>query len=128
MKRLVLILVVTAVSIGATAQHAVIRHGGYRRSHVIISVGRPLYYSPYYYGYYDPFYYPFYPGYVYRYPGETRLELKIDDIRNDYRDKIWSARHDKSLSKAKRKKIIHQLKYERDQAINRAKRDYYKSR
>src|SRR5574338_259827 len=100
MKRLVIILMVTAVSLGATAQHGIIRHGGYRRSHVIVSVVRPVYYPPYFYGYYDPFYYPFYPGYVYHHLRETRLELKIDDIRNDYRDKIWSARHDKSLRKA----------------------------
>ncbi len=126
MKRLVLILVVTAVSLGATAQHAIVRHGGYPKSHVVVV--RPAYYPPYFYGYYDPFYYPFYPGYLNRYPGETRLELKIDDIRNDYRDKIWSARHDKSLSRPKRKEIIHHLKHDRDQAINQAKRDYYKSR
>lgn len=128
MKRLMLILLVTAVSSGAIAQHGFIRHGGYRRSHVVVSVIRPAFYPPYYYGYYDPFYYPFYPGYMYRHPGETRLELKIDDIRNDYRDKIWSARHDKSLSRAKRKEIIHQLKHDREQAINQAERDYYKSR
>jgi hypothetical protein len=128
MKRLILILMVIAVSLGATAQHVIAGHGGYRRSHVVVSVVRPVYYPPYMYGYYDPFYNPFYPGYAYHHNRETRLELKIDDIRNDYRDKIWSARHDKSLSKAKRKEIIHQLKHDRNQAINQAKRDYYKSR
>lgn len=123
MKRLLIVLTVSAISLGATAQHA--GHGGYARSHVVI-VRSPLYYPPYYGGYYDPFYYPFYRPY-YRYPGESRLELKLSDIRNDYQDKIWSARHDKSLSKAKRKKIIHELKHERTVAINKAKENYYKS-
>ena len=126
MKQLLMILMISMVSFGATAQHGYARHGGYHRSRVVVSVVRPVYYPPYFYGYYNPFYYPFYPAY--RYPHETRLEVQIDDIRNDYQDKIWSARHDKSLSRSKRKETVHQLKFERDQAINQAKLDYYKSR
>jgi hypothetical protein len=126
MKKLLIILIVSAVSLGASAQHGYTRHGGggYRRSHVVVSVGAPIY--PYYgYGYYDPFYSPFNRyGYA---PRETRLERKISDIRNDYRDKIWSARHDKSLRGSEKRETIHRLKQERDQAINDTKRNYYKS-
>lgn len=123
MKRLLMILVVTAISLGTSAQHGSIGHVRYHRTHVVVV--RPVYYPPYYYGYYNPFYYPFYPSY--RYPRESKLELKIDNIRNDYQDKIWSARHDKSLSRSKRKETVHQLKQERNDAINQAKMDYYKS-
>ena len=58
----------------------------------------------------------------------SNIKLRIDDIKNDYQDKIWSAKHDNSLSRAQRKKTVHELKHERDEAIIQAKRDYYKSR
>jgi len=124
MKKLLIILIVTALSLGVSAQHRHVIHRSYPRSQVIVGIRAPVY--PYYYrGYYDPFYSPYYRyGYS---PRETKLDLRIDDIRNDYQDKIWSARHDKSLSKVERKSTIHRLKHERDQAINEAKRNYYRS-
>jgi hypothetical protein len=122
-KLLIILLIVTGVSFSASAQHRYIR-SSYPRSHVVVSVGRPIY--PYYsYGYYDPFYYPYY-SYGY-YPRPSRLDLKIEDIRNDYQDKIWSAKNDNSLSKGERKRIVHRLKHERDQAIIQAQRNYYRS-
>ena len=125
MKKLLIILIVTILSLGATAQKRYTGRDGYARSHVVV-VGRPYYYYPHSYWYYDPFYYPYYPyGY---YPQESRLDIKIDGIRSEYQNKIWSARHDKSISKVKRKELIHQLKYQRDEAINKAKEDHYKSR
>jgi hypothetical protein len=124
MKKLMIILLfITGVSLGASAQRhfSGIRH--YPRSRVIISAGVPLYPN---YGYYDPFYSPAYRhGY---FPRESRLDVKIDDIKSDYQDRIWSARHDKSLSRAERKRTIHDLKYERDRAINEAKMNYYRTR
>ena len=115
---------ITVASLGASAQHRYYVHRPYTRSHVVVSVGRPVY--PY--GYYDPFYYPYYSRFGYYYsPGETKLELRIDDIRADYQDKIWSAKHNNNLSKAEKKRIVHSLKHERDQAINQAKRNYYRS-
>lgn len=125
MKRLLMILMISAVSLGATAQHGYVKGSRIRRPHVVVSVVRPAFYPPYYYGYYNPFYNPYLP--VYRYPGETKLEVKIDNIRNDYREKIWSARHDKSLSSAQKRETIHKLKHDRDQAINQMKLGYYKS-
>ena|SRR5882757_4727637 len=122
MKKLLIILVASGLAISASAQRY--SHGGgyYRgRSHVIISTGVYSPYSPY--GYYG---YPFYP-YPYGYAERpTRLELKIEDIRNDYQDKIWSARHDNTLSRRERKTTVHRLKHERDQAIIDARRNYYK--
>ena len=100
MKKVLIILFALAVSIGASAQKRYTNRGGYTRSHVIVTYGRPYYY-PHYYWYYDPFYYPY--GY---YPRESRLDIKIDGIRSEYQDKIWSARHDKRFSKAKRKELI----------------------
>jgi hypothetical protein len=123
-KLLIILLIVTGVSFSASAQHRYyVRHSSYPRSRISVAVGAPLY--PYYgYGYYDPFYTPIYR---YGYPRETKLELKIEDIRNDYEDRIWSARHNEGLSKAERRRIIHKLKHDRDVAINDAKRNYYRS-
>ena len=125
MKKILIVLIIATVSLSASAQKRYYGRG-YTNSHVIVTYGSPYYYYPRSYLYYDPFYYPYYPyGY---YPGETRLNIKIDQLRSEYQNKIWSARHDKSLSKPKRKELVHQLKYERDMAINKAKEDYYKPR
>ena len=119
MKKLVAILILTGLVMTASAQK--FYRGGYHsRPRVIVSAGV---YSPFY-----PYYgYPFYPyPYATYRDRPTRLDMKIDDIRNDYREKIWSARHDKSLSRQERKKTVHELKHDRDQAITDAKRNYYK--
>lgn len=118
-----LLIIVAAIGLAYSASAVPIPHGGrfyHSRPHVVVSAGI---YSPFY-----PYYgYPFYPypafGYAER---PTRLDLKIEDIQNDYKDKIWSARHDKSLSRHERKSTVEQLKHERDQAIIDTKRNYYK--
>ena len=118
-----MIVLAAGLALSASAQKYAYRSGFYRRPHVMISTGL---YSPFYpyYGYYG---YPYYPygtlGYRER---PTRLTMEIEDIHNDYQDKIWSARHDKSLSRQERKKTIHELKHERDQAISDSRRNYYK--
>jgi hypothetical protein len=121
MKKLLIILAATALVYSASAS-PIVRGGRFyhSRPHVVVSAGV---YSPFY-----PYYsYPFYPypaiGYAAR---PTRLELKIEDIQNDYKDKIWSARHDKSLGRQERKSTVQDLKHERDQGIIDTKRDYYK--
>ena len=126
MKKILIILLTTALALSASAQK--VYYGGrpyYGRSRVVISTG--LYRSYPLYGYYG---YPYYPyPYDYYYMGRpTRLELKIDDIKNDYQDRIWSARHDKTIPRKQRKENIHRLKHERDEAIIQAKRDYYKTK
>lgn len=128
MKKILMIIIVTAISFGATAQHGHAGNTGYHWIHVIVV--RPVYYPPYYFGYYNPFYNPYNNPFYRsnRYTRETKLELKIDNIRSDYQDKIWSARHDKSLSRSQRKETVHQLKHERTDAINQVKMDYYKTK
>lgn len=128
MKRLLIVLFSFALALGASAQKmGHVRAFAYSRPRVVVGLGAfaPLYpyyglgYSPYSpYGAYGP---------RYRYGNRpTRLDLKIQDIKNDYQDKIWSARHDKTLPRNERKKLVHQLKHERDQAVTDAKRSYYK--
>jgi hypothetical protein len=80
----------------------------------------PFYYHPFWHGYYG---YPAYNNYYYR---PTKLDLEIADIKNDYAEKIWSARQDKTLSGKERRQEVRELKHERDRAIINAERNYYK--
>jgi hypothetical protein len=134
MKKLLIILFSLGLAAGASAQ----LHGGghyrgghYSRPRVGVAVGVYAPYAPLYgYGY-SPFapygfgYSPYrYGGYGYAVP--SRLGLKIQEIENDYQDRIWAVRHDKSIPKRERKARIHELKRDRDQAVIDAKRNYYK--
>ena len=112
MKKLLIILLSLGLASGVSAQRGHLGGGGgyFYRPHV--SVG---------FGAYSPFY-PYY-GYSAR---PTKLTLQIEDIKNDYRDKIWSARQDKSISRKQKREKIHELKQERDRTILEAKRNYYK--
>lgn len=118
MKKFLIILLASGVALGASAQKFAGRSHYYARPRVIVSTGI---YNPFfpYYGYYG---YPYF-GYAER---PTRLDLKIDDIQNDYKEKIQDARHDKSVPRKERRENVRLLKHERDQAIIQAKRDYYK--
>ena len=127
MKTLLIALVAVSLSFSASAQKYY--HGGYGRSHVVVSVRpyAPLY--PYYgsgFGYGYP-YYPYGGGYGY-YSRPSKMQMEIQDVRNDYRDKIWSARHDNSLSRSERRKTIHELKEERERTISDLQKNYYKRR
>jgi hypothetical protein len=122
MKKLLIILFSLVLTLSLSAQH---RIGGAGRFYggSRISVG---------FGAYAPFY-PFW-GYGYGYGryynppyNNSKLAIKIQDIKNDYADKIWSAKHDTSLTRKERRHIVHQLRYERDLAINDAKRNYWKN-
>lgn len=128
MKKLMVIVVALGLALGASAQR--FGHGFGGGGHVVVvprvSVG--IGYSPFYspFGYY-PYGYPYGYGNVYaRSSRPTKLDLQVQDIKNDYKDKIWSAKHDDSLSRKERRNVVHQLKVERDQAVNDAKRNYYK--
>ena len=131
MKKLIVVMFAMVLASGAFAQKVV--HGaGVRviRVRPVISVGAvvPFYaYSPFwgspYYGY--PYYgYPYAYRYGYNHP--TKLDLQIADIKNDYQQKISAARSDTSISRAERRKVIRDLKHDRDQEIIAAKRSYYK--
>lgn len=83
---------------------------------------------------YSPFYSPFgYYGYGYPYYGAplpiarpSKLDQEIADITHDYREKIESVRMDHSLSGKERRHKIRELRSERDNEIDKAKRNYYK--
>ncbi|MEP6747504.1 MAG: hypothetical protein ABJB86_07245 [Bacteroidota bacterium] len=123
MKKIITIAVAVGLTMAVAAQH------GLNRGRIYIGVPAysyglgyvPFYYSPF--GYY-PFGYPY--GYRNGYRISSRLQVEVDDIKNDYSDKIKSAKHDTSLSKDERKKIVHQLKMDRDKAVYDAKVNYYK--
>jgi hypothetical protein len=123
MKKIMTIAVAVCLTMAVSAQHGHII-GGSRI--VVVSPGIGFGYSPFYYspfGYY-PFGYPY--GYNNGYRGTSKLEMKIEDIKADYKDKIKSAKQDKGLSRDERNKIVAQLKSERDQAVHDAKVNYYK--
>lgn len=54
------------------------------------------------------------------------MEKQIQDIENDYNDRINSVRADDSLSGKERRTKIRELRHERDQAISDFKKKYYK--
>ena len=117
-----MIIAMVGLTFAASAQKFYAAHH-YSRPRVMVSAGV---YSPFYpYGYLGP-YYP-YPNTTYPVM-PTRLEIKIDNIRNDYSDRIWSARHDKTISRTERRATILKLKHERDQAILDTKSNYYKTK
>jgi len=119
MKKLFVIVLSLMIVASASAQHRYIGGHYYRpRTTVVVSGGYYPYYSyPFGYSYWgSPYYYR-----------PSRLALEIDDIQSDYKDRIWSVRHDKSLSKGERKMRIHELKSQRDQAVRDAERNYYRS-
>ncbi|HTS43773.1 MAG TPA: hypothetical protein VMH01_05210 [Puia sp.] len=134
MKKLIIILLSLGLATGVYAQHHVVVGGGGYHYYVRPSVRVGLGYAPFYpyygfgFGYYPfayyPLGYPYPPGYGYYRP--SKLSMQIEDIKNDYHDKIVSVRHDKSLTHAERKEKVHELKQERDQKITDTKSNYYK--
>jgi hypothetical protein len=93
------------------------------RSSISIGIGTSFH-SPYY----SPFSrsYPYYGTPVYS--RSTRFDNEIADLKAEYNDRIWSARHDKSFSKAERKMEIRRLKSERDRALRDAAYSYHRRR
>jgi|SRR5437868_9434048 hypothetical protein len=124
MKKLIVIMVALVLTLGAFAQK---RGGGvyYRpRTYVVVGGGAGFGY-PYYSPFYNPWRYPGVYGPTY-YHRPTKLEMQIADIKSDYSDKIWSARHDTSLSRKERRHEVRRLKIERDHVIMDAKRNYHR--
>ena len=126
MKRLLIVLLSLGLVAGASAQ---VHGGGYHyvRPRVAVVYGAYAPFYPYYGFGYSPFGYPYY-GAPYGYNRPSKLTLQIEDIKNDYKDKIWSVKHDKSLSRQDRKQKVRELKHERDQMIDDKKMNYYKEK
>ena len=52
--------------------------------------------------------------------------MNVQDIKNDYADRIWSAKHDTRISHRERRKNVRALKHERDKAVQDEIMNYYK--
>ena len=127
MKKLFIILLLMSSYVtvtSASAQfHGYVR-GGYYRPYIVHR-----------YYYYDPFFSPYwygYPYYMYPYgyppsPRASKLDQEIADLEHDYSQKIASVRMNHSLSRPERRSRIRELRHQRNEAIENAKRDYYKS-
>ena len=132
MKKLVIALVFVGLAVSASAQKSVrspIRNPRPPQKVVVVRSYPPF--SPYF-GYGRSFYgYPpfgFGYDYGYRYQNRpTRLDLKVEDIKNDYQDRVWSVRHDDGLSRKEKRKKVQELKYNRDKEIIDLKKNYYKT-
>lgn len=127
MKTIVMFCLALVIA-GAASAQKYDRHRAPRprvRTSISVGIGSP-YYSPYYSP--SPFYrpYPYYSTPVYSRP--SRLDMEIADIKADYNDRIWSAKHDNSLSKSERKAEVRRLKSERDRAIREAEYSYHRRR
>ena len=135
MKTIIMFCLAIVVAGAASAQ----KYDRYRtqrprvRTSVSVGIGSP-YYSPLRSPFYRPYPYysaPFYSAPMYStpiYSRPSRLDMEIADIKADYNDRIWSARHDKSLSKSERKAEIRRLKSERDRAVRDVEYNYHRRR
>jgi len=123
MKTILMFCLAFIITIGASAQKYNSQPNLYPkpRVHTSISVGIG---TPYYSPFYRP--YPYYGTPIYSRP--TGLENEIADIKADYNDRIWSAKHDNSLSRSERKSEVRRLKSERDRAIRDAEFNYHRRR
>ena len=134
MKTILIFCLAFAITASASAQ----KNSPYRysrpRTHTSVSIGIGGGYSPHYSPLYRP--YPYYSTPVYNtpiystpiYSRPSGLDMEIADIKADYNDRIWSARHDNSLSKSERKSEIRRLKSERDRAVRDAEYSYHRRR
>ena len=135
MKKLVVVLVALGLAFGASAQNKRSGPIGPRPGKKVVVVRSYSPFSPFYgygrahYGY-SPFYSPFGYGFDngYRYQNRpTKLDLEVEDVKNDYQDKIWSVRHSDELSRKDKRQKIQELKYRRDKEIIEIRKNYYKS-
>lgn len=146
MRKLLLVYGLLLLFASSTSAQVYIHGGGgyyYARPRVSVGIGvgigpyYPSYYPAYrYYGYSPYFAYPLYGygypygysypyGYQRSYSRPTRLDLQIQDIRDDYNERIYQVKHDKNVKRKERKQLVHDLEIQRDKAIIQAQRDYY---
>jgi hypothetical protein len=53
--------------------------------------------------------------------------MQVQDIKNDYSDRIASVKLDNELTGKEKRQKIRELKQERDQAVLDARKNYYKT-
>lgn len=131
MKKLLFVLLSVGLAIGASAQKRVVVRGGggpYVRPRVSVGMG-------FGYGAFYP-YYGFAPWwgwgpspYAYGYNARpSRLELAVQDIKQDYADRIKSVRLQDDMTGREKRQTIRNLRVERDKAVLQAQKDYYRQR
>ncbi|MBC8034324.1 MAG: hypothetical protein H7Y03_09270 [Chitinophagaceae bacterium] len=131
MKKLLIVLFSLGLALGASAQKYAgrppIRGGIYYRSIPRVAFGFGAFGSPFNGFYGNPFYYrPFYDPFYSQPTPPSKLDIEIEEIRNEYAQKIWDAKNDESLPRKERKRKAQELKLERDQTITEAKKNYYR--
>lgn len=123
------------ITLSALAGGPVVVGGGHINGggHTTVIVTRPYIYGSYGlgmgYGYspfYSPYYgyNPFYSPFAYR-QRPSKLDLDIEQIRNDYSHNIADVRHDKTLPATERRAKIRDLRHERNNTIIEAEKSYY---
>jgi hypothetical protein len=125
MKKLMVIVISFFLAYSASAQaghgyHGIVYVGQPR---VIVGAGfNPGFYYPYgFYGAFGP-YYPY--GVSHSQP--TKLQRKEEDIKADYADRIYSVRHDNSLTGKQKRETVRSLKKQRNQEIDDLVANYHK--
>ncbi|MBN8836069.1 MAG: hypothetical protein J0I09_02325 [Sphingobacteriia bacterium] len=128
MKKLSIVMLLLSFVITASAQRKFYGGGYYRPRTVVVQ----SYYPSYGYGLgwglgwglgYGYYGYPYYANPIIR---PSKLDNEIATINHDYDQKIASARMDKSLTRKQRRQEVRQLKSERNNAIDEARKNYYK--
>lgn len=129
MKKLFIIMLSVGLTVAAFGQgHGSGGHGSLGGHviapvHVGVGFGYGMHPSYGYWGY-NPWY--AFPSYGYAQP-QSKLDLKIEQIKLDYNDRIWSVKHDKNLSGKERRQTVRSLKTQREKDILDAKINYYQS-
>jgi hypothetical protein len=126
MKKLMIIAVSLIVVYSASAQGG---HGGYHGS-VYVAQPRIIVGGGFYSGFYNPYGFyglfgPYYP-YGVSHSQPTKLQRKEEDIKSDYADRIYSVRHDKSLTGKQKRETVRSLKKQRNQEIDDMIANYHK--
>jgi hypothetical protein len=131
MKKLVFLVVSLGLAFGVSAQRSVKSPARNPRppQKVVVVRNYPPMFSPYF-GFGSPFgfsrfgnrfYDPFRPQ-----PRPSRLDMEIQDIQHEYRDRVASVRSDKDLSRRERRQRVKELKNERDRIVSETRSDYHK--
>jgi hypothetical protein len=119
MKKISVVLFSVILALSASAQKVIVRP--------IVPVGpRVVYYHPYYWRPYYGLGFNWYYGHPAYHYHQTKLEKQIQDIEDDYSDRISSVRADDSLTGHERRVKIRELRHERDQAVDDLRKNYYK--
>lgn len=122
MKKVLIVLFSIIIGLSASAQKKVVVRPVIPLGPRVVYYYHPHYWHPYY-GMNYSWYYGQRPYY---YHHTTKLERQIADIKNEYSDRIYSVRQDDSLTHHERRAKIRELKYECNEAVDDARKNYYK--